>query len=110
MAGKRPFITTVAGQQRTVVQSKPAWWVEQRGHDDHVIHVGRLLDKQEPIQILAEPKPCSRCKTPAVTATARGRAHHPQCEGWLEVLPDDLANQVIFGVAADLRARVTANF
>jgi len=106
-ATKRPINVIVGGRGRNVVQSKPTWWIETTP-DGHLVHCGRLLAAQDPAQILAEPKKCGRCKRPAVTATARGRAYHSRCEGWLEVLPDDIANQVIFGVAADLHAAITA--
>jgi hypothetical protein len=37
--------------------------------------------------VLAAPRPCTRCKEPTIFATPRGRAAHPFCEGWLDVMP-----------------------
>lgn len=108
MAPRKPKVIEVAlgGKHRSVVQSKPDWWVEQLPEGDHVLHYGRLWDRQQPLQMLETPKPCTRCKRPAEVATSRGRAHHPQCEGWLEVLPDQSVNTILFGIAADLDARI----
>lgn len=96
----KPKIVTVGRKAVTVVESKPTYWVEDNG----AVHLGRLLDGQAVLKFLDDPKPCSRCKTPALTATTRGRAHHVQCEGWLDRLPDQSENQIVFGIAADLNA------
>ncbi len=35
---------------------------------------------QDVTNVLAVPRPCSKCKTPTIFATKRGRAVHPCCE------------------------------
>ncbi|MGQ0774582.1 MAG: hypothetical protein ACT4NY_09215 [Pseudonocardiales bacterium] len=64
------------------------------------------VEQQTVLQLLPEPKPCTRCRTPARTATARGRAVHLNCEGWLDVLTTEAIAKVLFGVAVDLGATV----
>lgn len=65
-------------------------------HEDGSISVGRVLDEPRPVTFLPAPKPCTRCKQPAVTGTPRGRAVHPGCEGWLDRLTDQAEEDVLW--------------
>lgn len=112
MAARTPKTQTVLlhRRHRTVVLAKPWGWVERLDDGQLVIHPGKLLTGgQEPLKALPEAKPCTRCKRPAWTATARGRAFHETCEGWSHAIPDTLFGQIVFGVAADLGAGVLSD-
>lgn len=101
-----PRTAVLDGVRRHVVATSTTTWTEQLPTGQLVHHVGKLLDGQTVGKWLAEPKPCTRCKQPCQTATPRGRAVHDTCEGWTNVLTDELYAQVVFGVAADLGAAI----
>lgn len=103
---KPPFRMRIYGQLREVVRLDTMSWTERRPDGRLVTWPGRLLPAQEPGQILDEPKPCSVCKEPAITATARGRAHHMWCEKRWTILPDEQLAKIIHGVARDLGAQI----
>jgi hypothetical protein len=107
---KLPIDVTVGGVRRHVVHmttKTPYVWTEQEPSGRLVHHVGKLLlDGQTPTKTIDPPRPCSVCKTPTVTTTMRGRPIHDTCEGWGNVMPDELEAQVIFGIAVDLGASV----
>lgn len=64
-----------------------------------------LLHERKPA-VLAAPaggmrsvaRPCSWCRQPALTTTARGRSVHPTCEGWSDQLDDDALIDLIWSV------------
>lgn len=102
---QKPVDVRVWGELHHVVLRKPEYWACL--HDGElVVHPGELLlDGQRQTQWLTEPKPCSKCRQPAWTATPRGRAVHDTCMR-AGVLPDHLHWQVVFGIAADLAAEI----
>lgn len=86
----------VDGERRTVVESKPTFWISERG-GVRTFHLGKLLaDGPVPTKVLPAPKVCNRCKAPSWAGTPRGRAVHDGCEGWLDTLPDDVFGRVVF--------------
>lgn len=94
------------GQRVRVVYTAPQFWTELTDDGRLVHHAGKLVEKPTPGKWLDVPKPCSVCKQPCQTTTPRGRAVHDSCEGWTNVLTDELNAQVIFEVAAALNAQV----
>lgn len=105
----KPTTVTVGGVKRDVLDRATKYWVERDPGGRVIIHAGRLLESQEPGTLLDEAKPCTVCKGATVTATARGRAVHPTCEGWLDVIPDAIHARIVSGVAADLGATVISS-
>lgn len=108
---KLPIDVTVGGVRRHVVHMDTKTWTEQETTGDGgvrlVHHVGKLLlDGQTPTKLIETPRPCSVCKNPTITTTMRGRPIHDTCEGWGNVLPDELEAQVVFEVAVQLGASV----
>lgn len=104
---KLPMAITVEGARRLVVGIEKDRWIEREPSGRLVHHVGKLLlDGQSPSKWIDEPRKCSRCKQLTHTTTKLGRPIHDTCEGWLNVMPDELAAQVIFGVAVDLGAQI----
>jgi hypothetical protein len=111
---KLPIDVTIGGVRRHVVHMTtkiPHVWTELEtlpdGRARLVHHVGKLLlDGQTPTKLIEKPRPCSICKTPTYTTTMRGRPIHDTCEGWGNVMPDELEAQVIFGIAVDLNATI----
>lgn len=93
---KIPPLVLVDGLRRTVVESKPTYWISSRG-GVLTFHLGKLLiDGPAPTKVLDAPKVCGRCKTKSWAGTSRGRAVHDGCEGWLDTLPDDVFARVAF--------------
>lgn len=104
---KVPFMVTVGGVRRRVVHMTNQTWTEQESSGRLVHHMGKLLlEGQTPTKLIDKPRPCSKCKQPTITTTMRGRPIHDTCEGWLNVMPDELEAQVIFGIAVDLGATI----
>lgn len=104
---KLPLDVTIGGIRRHVVHMSPKTWTEQEPSGRLVHHVGKLLlDGQTPTKWIEAPRPCSVCKTPTHTTTMRGRPIHDTCEGWGNVMPDELEAMVVFHVALDLGAQV----
>lgn len=105
-----PFTVKVDGRRRRVVVREKEFWTEQLLDGRLAHHMGRLMmEGQAAGKWLDEPKICKTCKQPAQIATPLKRAFHPHCEGWLNVLPDDLNDQVVFGVASMLGAYVLSD-
>jgi hypothetical protein len=105
-----PFTVTLDGRRRRVVVREKEFWTEQLPGGELIHHGGRLMmEGQAAGKWLEQPKICKTCKQPSHIATPLKRAFHPHCEGWLNVLPDDLNNQVIFGVASMLDAYVLSD-
>lgn len=102
----KPITVTIGGRRRHIVHRAPAFWTEQLADGQLVHHAGKFQLDQPQAKWLATPKPCSRCKQPCQTATPLGRAVHDSCEGYLNVLPDEIEAQIIFGVAVDLGAQL----
>lgn len=102
-----PMTLTVAGTRRHIVGMNAEVWTEREPSGRLVHHVGQLLlNGQTPTKLIAKPRKCSVCKGPTYTTTTGGRPIHDMCEGLLNILPDDLAARVIFGVAVDLGASI----
>lgn len=105
-----PFTAIVDGRRRRVVVWNKDFWTEQLPDGELVHHMGHLMmTGQANGKWLEQPKTCKTCKQPAQIATPLKRAFHPHCEGWLNLLPDDLNAQVIFGVASMLGASMISD-
>lgn len=108
---KLPIDVTVDGVRRHVVHMTTtmtgATWTEQEitpdGHVRLVHHVGKLLlDGPTETRWIDTPRPCTKCKQPTQTTTTLGRPIHDTCEGWLNVMPDDVAAKALFEAALEL--------
>lgn len=99
-----PIRVRVGGVTRLVVLRTAFCWVEREPSGRHVVHLGALLLEQPQFYEREDPKPCTRCKEPTTQSTKRKRARHDSCENTLDVLVDDVALAIEFGVAADLGA------
>lgn len=106
---KTPKNVTVHGRRRVVTETAPSYWVEHRLDDVPLLHVGQLHSTWVVPTALPAPKPCSVCKKSTTSATPRGRAVHPTCEGRTDVIPDELYINTIMGLAADLGAAVVSS-
>lgn len=107
---QQPFTVKVWGESHYVVHRGKGFWVSQLRDGTLVSHAGNLLDGQKQHKTITTPKPCSKCKQPCWTTTPRGRAIHDTCEGFADVMPDEVHWAVVFGIAADLGATlVTGN-
>lgn len=104
---KLPITLTIDGRRRHIIAIEKTYWTEREPSGRLVHHVGKvLLDGQPEVKLIEKPRKCGRCKGDTFTTTKLGRPIHDTCEGWLNVLPDDLNAQVIFGVAVDLGATI----
>lgn len=102
---QKPFTVKVWGKNRNVVHRGKGFWIERLDDGALVSHGGNLLDGQVVHKTLPEPsKTCSKCKQPTDRTTPRGRGVHDNCGNQLDVLPDHVYWQVVFGIAADLGA------
>ncbi len=107
----QPYTVTIGGKRHHVVGETKDCWIERLDSGRHVFHVGRIHLGGPPPSYWDDgpPRPCTQCKLPShwttkPRGTLRGRAVHPMCENTLDVMPDHIEAQVIFGAAVDLNA------
>lgn len=107
MPPAKPFTLRVGGEDFTVVYTSPKFWVSQLPNGQRRVHIGKLHKKRPPpTKVIRKSKTCSKCKKPAWTTTARDRALHASCEGFVDTLPDDVAEKMIFDYAAYAKAQI----
>jgi hypothetical protein len=100
---KLPIDVTVGGVRRHVVHMDTKTWTEQEASGRLVHHVGKLLlDGPTPTKFIETPRPCTVCKSPTYTTTMLGRPIHDACEGWTNVMPDDVEARALFEAAVAL--------